>query len=37
MGDGVFFKEYIVFNGEEDIQEIKDGGVKKINSMGREE
>ena len=37
MGDAVFFKEYIVFDGEEDIQGIKDGGVKKMDSMGREE
>ena len=37
MGDMVFFKEYIIFDGEKDVQEIKDGSIKKMDSMGREE
>ena len=37
MGDVVFFKEYIIFDREEDIQGIKDGSIKKVDSMGREE
>ena len=35
MGDTVFFKEYIIFNGEKNIRRVEDCSIKEMDDMDR--